>query len=142
LHQKVIKESGLTPFPYVIVFIFNQNLSKKNTSYEQTILNKDNLPIRTITITSNCKSIPKNILENIDTVLIYGKRKNVNKDQLEFLHSRMYKKITDWCSFIENVVKKVEYKKAIMIKDSKVITLSFNKGHVTTTTENTMSSLL
>lgn len=131
LHQKALNEADLVSIPYVIVF--NQCLNDLYCyGYEQAVVNKDNLSIRTITITSNCKSIPKNILESIDTVLIYGKRKNVmyNKDQLKFLHSRLYKKLTDWSSFIENIVKKVEYKRAILIKDSKVISLTFNKGHV------------
>lgn len=133
LQQKIIKDSGLVSFPYVTVFNQCLNSDKDKGAYEQAVLNKDNLSIRTITITVNCKSIPKNILQNIDTVVVYGKRRNVNKGQLEFLHSQIFKDLTNYSSFIENVVKKVEYKKAIMIKDSKIIRLCFNKDGITVT---------
>lgn len=128
LHQKIVSQDEIEGIiPFVLVFDQCDALNESAEQYKEAILNSQKLFLRTITISNNCKSIPLEILKNIDTIMIFGKRKNVNKNQLKYLHNKVFKKaalpddiekgnsLLKWETFEEKVVKKVAFRKTIII---------------------------
>jgi hypothetical protein len=126
LHQRKLADEDVVSLPFVL--IYDNCLDDEYTSsYIESIQEAKKLRLRTVTITTNCKSIPEKVYNNIDTILLFGK-KNINKEQLKFLWKKTNKNKISWQDFQKMVIPK--FRQCICIKNDLIYTFSLQKKKV------------